>query len=669
MRIYIVKITSQKIVEQILAGNDFVHDGIYNFENEIKLDDGVFIYLGGDKSQINWEQGIRAFGQVIKKPYDKGYDINKSRNFKISIRPIHILADSIPAKYTKIHPKYANSIYNVPYIGAKHFPNQAIGSTHNINEVKSLCQIYLEKCNGYDFDVVLSEFVKRKYLDKISNNKELLSNFNKYLKTTPFIFKSKISNKLVKSLLAKQFLILTGKSGTGKTKLAQLFCSYLDTNVYSKQSSLLSKALADKQLRTKYDIIREDDISIEVINKNGRSGKIIPLPKNIIYEWFREFSKGNLTDQTPPKDYKDNFDKLSEYQKHSHYYYSNIFDIAKVMYRHDTTSDVNNTTIASYVILPVGADWVDNKPIMGFYNPLAEIYQSTPALDLILDAIKQPDRPFFLILDEMNLSHVERYFSDFLSAIESNEPVPLHTNRKAVNGSSGKMVPRELKIPDNLFIIGTVNIDETTYMFSPKVLDRANVIEFRVNEDDLEAFFNHSSNSLEMIEQVVGRDREFLSIAHELKQKNSSIDKLSESILEQVKKHLKDIFRILSFIESEFAYRTIEEIVRYIRVSQYFTEEKDQWSPIDALDEQILQKILPKLHGSRRKIERLLLTLASYCYNPNNNDLKNLNKYFEIASSLDITNSSVDAIFKESYDKLIKMIENVRRDQFVSFIQ
>ena len=66
----------------------------------------------------------------------------------------------------------------------------------------------------------------------------------------------------------------------------------------------------------------------------------------------------------------------------------------------------------------------------------------------------------------MNLSHVERYFADFLSAIESYEEIPLYGNNESLN------------LPDNLFTIGTVNVDETTYMFSPKVLDRANTIEF-----------------------------------------------------------------------------------------------------------------------------------------------------------------------------------------------
>jgi len=69
----------------------------------------------------------------------------------------------------------------------------------------------------------------------------------------------------------------------------------------------------------------------------------------------------------------------------------------------------------------------------------------------------------------MNLSHVERYFADLLSAIESGEDIPLYTGEERKAGE--QIVPRKMSLPTNLFVIGTVNVDETTYMFSPKVLD------------------------------------------------------------------------------------------------------------------------------------------------------------------------------------------------------
>lgn len=150
----------------------------------------------------------------------------------------------------------------------------------------------------------------------------------------------------------------------------------------------------------------------------------------------------------------------------------------------------------NWLIVPVGADWTDNTKMLGFYNPLEKKYVSTPTLDFILDACKNPGVPYFLILDEMNLSHVERYFSDFLSAMESDEEIPLYKISK--DGDSDEeldvVIPESIRLPKNLFVTGTVNIDETTYMFSPKVLDRSNVVEFKPEKDDVLAIMTGASD-------------------------------------------------------------------------------------------------------------------------------------------------------------------------------
>jgi hypothetical protein len=75
-----------------------------------------------------------------------------------------------------------------------------------------------------------------------------------------------------------------------------------------------------------------------------------------------------------------------------------------------------------YEIIPVGADWTNREPLLGYPNALSALEYVKPetgALDLILKAIKNEHLPYFLILDEMNLSHVERYFADFLSVMET----------------------------------------------------------------------------------------------------------------------------------------------------------------------------------------------------------------------------------------------------------
>ena len=154
-----------------------------------------------------------------------------------------------------------------------------------------------------------------------------------------------------------------------------------------------------------------------------------------------------------------------------------------------------------YCMVPVGADWTNREPLLGFPNALKSNEYVKPenrVLDLIIGANKNENKPYFLILDEMNLSHVERYFADFLSVMESKRKISLHSGPTDWNN-----IPAEIGFPKNLFIIGTVNIDETTYMFSPKVLDRARVIEFRVAEKQMEEYLqNNSFVDLEKLETV-----------------------------------------------------------------------------------------------------------------------------------------------------------------------
>ncbi|WCC44787.1 hypothetical protein PJW08_14640 [Tenacibaculum finnmarkense] len=165
-------------------------------------------------------------------------------------------------------------------------------------------------------------------------------------------------------------------------------------------------------------------------------------------------------------------------------------------------------TEKQYCIVPVGADWTNREPLLGYVNALDNTEYILPengALQLIIEAnkVENQNKPYFLILDEMNLSHVERYFADFLSVMESKDKFKLHSSEINLNITVGDKfeksieVPNSLNWPKNLFVVGTVNIDETTYMFSPKVLDRANAIEFRVTEKEISNFLN-SPNEIDL---------------------------------------------------------------------------------------------------------------------------------------------------------------------------
>lgn len=134
------------------------------------------------------------------------------------------------------------------------------------------------------------------------------------------------------------------------------------------------------------------------------------------------------------------------------------------------------------LIVPVQPGWHDPSCLLGYVNPLdSDTYVRTGFLDFLLQASADPDRPYTVVLDEMNLSHPEQYFAPLLSAMETGDNIELHARDGEVNG-----VPPAISYPNNLVIIGTVNMDETTHGLSDKVLDRAAVIEFW--DIDVESF-------------------------------------------------------------------------------------------------------------------------------------------------------------------------------------
>jgi energy-coupling factor transporter ATP-binding protein EcfA2 len=264
-----------------------------------------------------------------------------------------------------------------------------------------------------------------------------------------------------------------------------------------------------------------------------------------------------------------------------------------------------------YRLVAVGADWTTNENVIGYQDALRpEIYRkpSNGLLDVILRAETDASRPYFLILDEMNLSHVERYFADILSAIESSQEIALHAEAVSLKSSDTDtlLVPAKITLPKNLFIIGTVNVDETTYMFSPKVLDRANVIEFRATADDIAAFLDVPS-AVDMT-LLAGKGAAFGAA---FVQQAATEDDLDSATALALKEKLVQVFKALAPIGAEFGFRTAYEISRFVRFHNKLRGAG--WQFNEALDAQVLQKLMPKLHGSQRRLEPVLKALETFC--------------------------------------------------------
>ena len=299
-----------------------------------------------------------------------------------------------------------------------------------------------------------------------------------------------------------------------------------------------------------------------------------------------------------------------------------------------------DTEITNTLLIPVGADWTDNTKILGYFNPLANDgkgeYVKSEILSFLELAKENPSIPFFLILDEMNLSHVERYFSDFLSAMESGEPILLYKKPEDCEC----VVPEKITLPENLFVTGTVNIDETTYMFSPKVLDRANVIEFKPEMNDVLNNLISDTSDDEQKTAEPGIAEGFMELANEIR--SGQLPAEVSTPLSEMKSVLESVYQILEKSGFEFAYRTAKEIRLYAAASFETVEDKSQFNINSVIDQQIVQKILPKIHGNKKQIGNLLSELKD-----------ELEKYEGFELSLAKVSSMIDKLEKYQYASFI----------------
>lgn len=312
--------------------------------------------------------------------------------------------------------------------------------------------------------------------------------------------------------------------------------------------------------------------------------------------------------------------------------------------------------------VPVRPDWTGPEALFGYEDALLPTapdgrrsWHVPRPLEFMLRAAADQQRPYLLILDEMNLAHVERYFADMLSGMESDYPCLPNLQqdsdgfwRTPLNGDKWITIPR------NLLVIGTVNVDETTYMFSPKVLDRANTIEFRVSTDEL----THDARKPTTCKPAdVAMIRAFHAVATN---PNWHVEHPAPHVNE-FSEHLRVIHRILATSGFEFGHRVYTEAIRFACILYECGEE----DVLTALDLQVIQKILPRLHGSRRRLEDVLISLARFCYDP----VLFTNRSVPERSFQPEDMDPQKAKLSTSFSKIQRMLRILRSNQFVSFAE
>ncbi len=239
-----------------------------------------------------------------------------------------------------------------------------------------------------------------------------------------------------------------------------------------------------------------------------------------------------------------------------------------------------------YLRLPVRPNWSDDHYLLGYFNTITNKYMTAPAVEFLLDANADEDNVYLFCLDEMNLAHVEYYFSQFLSAMEEKPgkrwiTLLSKSEQAQMKEETAPLVQDMLlkkegrvQIPSNFFVTGTINVDETTQPISDKVMDRANILEFfRV---DLDKIPTPSEKSPEPF---------VLSASTWYSYQATEVDK-------SFRPQIIAISQILNKADLGLGYRVLHEIELYLANSNGLLE------PRVAFDLQVKQRILPRVRGS-----------------------------------------------------------------------
>lgn len=311
-----------------------------------------------------------------------------------------------------------------------------------------------------------------------------------------------------------------------------------------------------------------------------------------------------------------------------------------------------------FKLVPVKPDWSDSTDLLGYRNIEGKF---TPGIITLVayEAMKNPDRLYFICLDEMNLARVEYYFSDILSLMETKrvEDGNIVTEKllsKEQFGRDERSFDKygDVYIPQNLYIVGTVNMDETTFPFSKKVLDRANTIEF----NKVSLGYNFENAFLEEVEPRVYHNdflkSQYLKISECKDEKEIAIKTIEELI---------KLNNILEDYNQHFGFRVRDEIVFYMIYAS-----KNNIMDFDkALDYCIVQKILPKISGSNGEVFEILVKV----FNMLNNTKIYVSGYLEQKQINEMMQQSRCSQYKLSSEKLVYMIRRFVRDGFTTFWQ
>ncbi|RNB92484.1 hypothetical protein EDM56_01970 [Brevibacillus fluminis] len=313
-----------------------------------------------------------------------------------------------------------------------------------------------------------------------------------------------------------------------------------------------------------------------------------------------------------------------------------------------------------FTLIPVRPDWSDPSDLIG-YKDLSGTFRRGKLTYALEEASAQENqqKPYFVCLDEMNLARVEHYFSDLLSILETQRWQEERIVTDTVVGE--EQVGRNIGIPENVFFIGTVNMDETTHPFSKKVLDRANTIEFNYIELDNFIGLEEAAVTPEVeIESLYPTARFLTSNYLQLKDAYAEYKDLIHDTVNQLVK----INTILESIHAHVGFRVRDSICFYL----IYNERYSLMTVEEAMDFQILQKILPRIQGNHSGVKKVIIELLVFSLNGfTSNSKAYVEGERDIEQEWKKLRKENNVKYPQTAQKLIYMLRRLDHDGFTSF--
>ena len=314
-----------------------------------------------------------------------------------------------------------------------------------------------------------------------------------------------------------------------------------------------------------------------------------------------------------------------------------------------------NTSNGRYKMVSVRPDWSDSSDLFGHVDLNGKFIPGA-IIDFVKRAELDSAHPYFLCLDEMNLARVEYYLSDFLSVIETrdfqaghivSDPLVPGTYYGSDAAAAGKY--GTVPFPENLYVIGTVNMDETTFPFSRKVLDRANTIEFSFVDLTPPTEWTPGTPA------HVNLGNGFLKTEHLLLAQCADQQEAVNSYCLE----LQRLNRILQQANAHVGYRVRDEVVFYLLNNKT----ADLLPENQAMDNEIIQKILPRIQGSSASIKNMLCDLFRVCAG----DYEGQNTESDLGSRMMTVAQKPDCKYPKSAQKIAFMVRRFEEDGFTSY--